>query len=189
MTHGHNKMARPRPQNDTGADAHAPTKRTQNTQTGTADLPPNADAFRLLIRRYHSACPSVCHLDQATHLAVIAWLMTGGDEAAAVNEIVAAFRGLDRAGAVPLAPGRSYNETITMFWIAVAKCRLPEATGDSARVAAVRAFGRAFAGRAGLVYEYYSRSHVHSWEARSGWVEPDRRPLSDLCERPDGCGL
>lgn len=108
---------------------------------------------------------------------MIAWTITGADEAVASESIIAAFRRLDRRRAVPLAPGRGYNETVTVFWITVALSRLPRSGDETERVAAARAFVRAFVHRSDLIFEYFSRSLVHSWRARSGWVEPDLAPI------------
>lgn len=149
-------------------------------------VPGTAEGFLALQEVYGARGRSGDRLGHETHLAMIAWTIMGGDEAAATERIISSLRRLDRKRAVPLAPGRSYNETITLFWIAVAKRRLPAVESEAERVAAARAFVRAFAGRGDLPYEYFSRPLVHSWRARSGWVEPDLKPLGDLCDSQCG---
>jgi len=150
---------------------------------GSRQRRPETEAdFRKLAADFHAAAPELDHLDHETHLALIAWIVLESDEAQASQKIISGLRALERRRAVPLAPGLAYNETITMFWIAVAQSKLPRTAAPNERAAAVRAFIRAFRDRPGYVYQFFSERLVHSWEARTKWVEPDLRSLCDLSD-------
>ena len=114
------------------------------------------------------------------HLGVIGWILLEYAESEGVERIIGALRARDRRGARPLSPGFAYNETITLFWVSVARSRMPKTPSLSERFSAARSFARTFGTRERLVYTYFSRELVHSWKARTMWVEPDVRPLDGL---------
>ncbi|HEX8852633.1 MAG TPA: hypothetical protein VF754_04055 [Pyrinomonadaceae bacterium] len=69
-----------------------------------------------------------------------------------------------------------YNETITLFWLRrVESFRAATETGRpfiSLLDELIESYGEAR-----LIYEYYTRQHLMSDEARDGWTEPDLKPL------------
>jgi hypothetical protein len=71
---------------------------------------------------------------------------------------------------------QAYNETITLFWIKLVSSFLEKT--DRARPVAdifneiLEAFGNS-----NLMYDYFSREHLLSKEAKEAWVEPDLKPL------------
>jgi len=150
-------------------------------------VPGSARAFETAIEEIRSARAGrdrVADLggSQELYLALIAWLAVGDVQAGGADSVISLFRTLDRLGARPLGPGQVYNETVVMFWIVVARRRIPAgiAATPNERAAAARAFARAYASRDRLIYEFYRSSRVHSWKARSSWVEPDLKPIEAL---------
>jgi hypothetical protein len=71
---------------------------------------------------------------------------------------------------------QAYNETITLFWIRVVDSFLcgTDAARPVEELASemIEAFGNS-----NLIYEYFSREHLLSKQARTAWVEPDLKPL------------
>ncbi len=71
---------------------------------------------------------------------------------------------------------QAYNETITLFWIGIVSSFL--ARTDTARPIEdisnemIESFGNS-----NLIYDYFSREHLLSSEARKAWVEPNLKPL------------
>ena len=131
-------------------------------------------------------------------LLVVAWLLLTEDEARATERIIAGLRRTERSGGGvewPRCPSntgparRGYNETITLFWIGMARRTLPARIARSEQAAAARWFAARYARQPDLVFEYYSPQRVHSLEARMRWVEPDLRPLdSAVSPGPDTFG-
>jgi hypothetical protein len=72
---------------------------------------------------------------------------------------------------------QAYNETITIFWIRIVDSFLQQT--DTARPIEdicnelIESFGNS-----NLIYDYFSREHLLSREARTAWVEPDMKPLN-----------
>lgn len=71
---------------------------------------------------------------------------------------------------------QAYNETITLFWIKIVNSFLKRT--DTARPIEdicnelIESFGNS-----NLIYDYFSREHLLSKEAKTAWVEPDVKPL------------
>lgn len=85
---------------------------------------------------------------------------------------LALYRFLDQHG----HDRQKYNETITLFWIKLVSSFLNKA--DRARPVADLANEMiASYGDSKIIYDYYSKEHLLSEEARKGWVEPDLKPL------------
>lgn len=157
-----------------------------------SDQPPpvqfTAESLARLALRFTLGTLTPEEVNHRVHIAVIAWLLLLNDEASATQRVVSGLRSLDRAGCPSLAPSRRYNETVTGFWITVVRRHLTMRVHYTDAAQAVAAVVEQFGDQPELVYRYFSRNRVHSWEARSRWVEPDRRPLpsaQDFTDRLD----
>jgi hypothetical protein len=83
----------------------------------------------------------------------------------------AAIRAFAAAAGVP----QKYHETITVLWMRLlADVRAQGASGELVHV--LRAHPAL--GDKELPLRYYTRERLFSDEARAGWIEPDREPLS-----------
>ena len=148
------------------------------TQQGLADL----------CQRFERGTLGAGEISHRVHMAIIAYMLLTSDEAHAIQRIVAGLRGLDRLGLPALLPGKRYNETITSFWITMV-CRyltLRVHHADPARAA--QAVVDRLGDESELVYEYYSRNRLHSWDASARWIEPDRRVLPGARDDESRCG-
>jgi len=67
-----------------------------------------------------------------------------------------------------------YHETLTRFWLLQVEMRLDRGLclRDS-----VRSIQEQLSDK-NLAFEYYSREHIDSQEAKEKWIEPDLRPLA-----------
>lgn len=71
---------------------------------------------------------------------------------------------------------QAYNETITLFWVELVNSFL-ERTDTARPVKEIANKLIESFGNSNLIYEYFSREHLLSREARKAWVEPDLKPL------------
>jgi hypothetical protein len=69
-----------------------------------------------------------------------------------------------------------YNETITLFWIKLARSFLDRTDTARAIIDLTNEMIESF-GHSQLIYSYYSKKRLLSEEARKAWVEPDLKPL------------
>ena len=69
-----------------------------------------------------------------------------------------------------------YHETITLFYIRAIRRHLNDA-GETRTLAELLDGLLKACGARNFPFEYYSRERLLSWEARTGWLEPDLKPL------------
>lgn len=125
-----------------------------------------------LVRAFEACEIHPAEFKHYQHLAVALWYVAHLPFAAASEKM--------RVGIQKLAAayGKSgYHETITVFWLAM--CRafcVNNAITDKSIAASVNRL-IAECENKNLIYEYYSRERIDSIEAKTGWVEPDLKPL------------
>ena len=71
---------------------------------------------------------------------------------------------------------QKYNQTITLFWIKLVSAFLDRTQAKRALWEIANDLIESY-GRSQILYDYYSKEHLSSEEARNGWVEPDLKPL------------
>jgi len=89
---------------------------------------------------------------------------------------------LNAANGVPQTPTRGYHETITRVYLRVLGdfvARAPAADVATLANAAWRELGDP-----ALPLRWYSKERLMSWEARTGWVEPDLAELPSAVASP-----
>lgn len=134
-------------------------------------------AIRALVEGFEAATLAPDEWDHAAHLAVGTWYVTSLGHEGAVAAMRAGIQKLNRAHAIPDAPGRGYHETITLLFLRLIACVVARSPGRSLP-AHVAAAIRELPAR--VVREHYSTERLSSTEARHAWVEPDLRPLPPL---------
>jgi hypothetical protein len=77
---------------------------------------------------------------------------------------------------VEMTQTSGYHETITLFYIR-AICRYLAGAGEARTFAELLDGLLAACGEKNFSFEYYSRERLLSWEARTGWLEPDLKSL------------
>jgi hypothetical protein len=108
----------------------------------------------------------------ASHLRV-AWVYL--DESGSADEACARMRAtLRRFSASVDQPGK-YHETMTVFWIRMLAAARSASAGTAGFDEVVARHPELL--DKDLLLAYYSPQRLASREARSSWMEPDRRPL------------
>lgn len=110
------------------------------------------------------------------HLLAALWLLCryGPDEGG--DRVRVGIQRLNKANGIPQTPTGGYHETITRFYLAAIARHLRDAP-KGASIADVATAVLATWGDKNRPLEYYSRDRLFSWEARTGWVEPDLKAL------------
>lgn len=119
------------------------------------------------------------------HLTVALWFMMHLEEHQASDRMITGIRRYNRVHRIRQTASGGYHETLTLFWLAVARAFLAGSQGSI--VENVNEFLHAYGARKDLVFDYYSRERIFSWRARHFWVAPDRKPPDlDLQAQPRG---
>jgi hypothetical protein len=127
-----------------------------------------------LVREFESCRLSPSEFSHPAHLTVALWYLSSG---LTVMEATGRMRaGLFRFLYHHGVDRQKYNETITLFWIKLISGFLADANRVRSLAEIANEMIEAF-GKSQLIFDYYSREHLFSEEARRGWVEPDLKPL------------
>jgi hypothetical protein len=131
----------------------------------------SAGEIQLLVERFESCRLKPSDMTHPAHLAISVWYLSqfsGAGGAERIRENLIRFIG--RHGL------KAYNETITLFWIKLVSRRL-ENVGRARPVNELANDLITRFGDSAIIFDYYSRNHLFSEEARAGWAEPDLKPL------------
>ena len=110
------------------------------------------------------------------HLTVGLWYLVRHDVAEATRLIREGIKRYNQACGVAQTETGGYHETITLFYVCIISRYLKHARVGASFAELVAGLMPACGDRA-LPFEYYSRARLLSWAARTGWVEPDLKPL------------
>ncbi len=115
----------------------------------------------------------------AAHLTVALWYHLRLSWPNAEKVIREGIKRFNASKGILATPTGGYHETMTLFWIHMVRDYLGEVNSDKLPLTAlfngmIKRFGRS-----DLPFEYYTRERLFSVEARSTWVLPDLKPLSD----------
>lgn len=128
------------------------------------------------VRAFETQALPRARWDHAAHLAVTQWYLQVLPESEATERVVDGIRSYNRVHGAHSAPGRGYHETITLFWLAIARrFRLEHCELDA--LTAVNRFVSAFGNQEDLILDYYSPALLATHSCRSTWTEPDLEPL------------
>ena len=111
------------------------------------------------------------------HVAAALWYLVWYGPGEATDRMRDALQRFNAAHGVAQTPTRGYHETLTRFYMWAVRRYLASAPIDGSLADLANAAVAAFADRE-LPLRYYSRDRLMSWEARTGWVEPDLQPLA-----------
>jgi len=137
--------------------------------TGTTDV-------EALVRAFESCSLSRSEWDHRAHLTVALWYVAAHGHDGGLARIRAGILRLNAALGVAQTPTSGYHETLTRFFTWVVWRFVSAAPPGATPAALVDELIRR-CGNRDLPLAYYSRERLMSWEARTGWVPPDLRPL------------
>ena len=129
-----------------------------------------------LVRRFEDCTLPRAEWTHAAHLTVALWHLLQYDWPEAVGRVSRGIRRYNAAHGIVETPTGGYHETLTLFWLRAVRSFL-EGGRNEARALVSLANELAARYDKSLPLEYYTRGRLFSPEARSGWVEPDLKPL------------
>ena len=133
------------------------------------------DEIEALVRGFEDCTLPHSAWTHRAHLVVALWYLVRGSEAEAVSRMRDGLHRLNQAHGVPMTKERGYHETITLFWLRLIGRDVAHAASiDLTKLANIIAYRYA---NSRLLFEYYSRDLLMSWDARKHWVAPDLKPL------------
>jgi hypothetical protein len=136
----------------------------------------STDEVRALVAAFEMCTLQKAEFTHTAHLTVALWYLVWYGPRDATDRVRVAINRFNDAHGNTSRPEGGYHETLTRFymWAVRRELRAEPLGGSLADLAndiAVRLADRA------LPLAYYSPERLMSVEARTGWVEPDRRPL------------
>jgi hypothetical protein len=140
------------------------------------------DAVRDLVAAFESHELPHAAWNHRAHLTVAAWYVMWYGPEAALDRVRDGIQAYNAAHGVVQTPTGGYHETLTRFYVrlisrAVARAGLRGSLGQLVGRVVDECADRQ------LPYAYYSRERLSSWEARSGWIEPDIASLDDTSRK------
>lgn len=133
--------------------------------------------IRELVTAFEHATLARSEWDHRAHLTVALWYLINLDECQASSAVIDGIQRFNRAKGIRRTPTSGYHETLTLFWLGVARSYLKEYQGRGSILDRINHFVDIYSDREDLFLDYYSRKRIFSWNARYYWVEPDLRPL------------
>lgn len=145
---------------------------------------PTASGFRSLgevgnlVARLEDCTLPMASWNHAAHLATAMWYLLHHEESRATDRFIRALRRYHRVHGLRIRHDGGYHETLTLFWLAIARRYLRRRFRGVPGIELINGFLREYAERRQLVFEHYRRETLGSDEARYFWVQPDLKPLA-----------
>jgi hypothetical protein len=114
----------------------------------------------------------------AAHLSMGLWHVTRFGAEAALTRLRDGIRRLNDAHGTPNTLERGYHETVTVAYVRLIDAFVQACPPSLSPVERRRRLIEGPLGRRELLFDYWTRATLFSPAARSGWVEPDLRPLA-----------
>jgi hypothetical protein len=132
-----------------------------------------------LVRRFEACTLPRERWTHEAHLTVALTYLCRYPQPDATELIRVGIKRYNEAHGVRQTPEGGYHETITRFFIWAISRVIAEA-GPATPLPALFEGMMARLGDRELPLEYWSKSRLMSWEARTNWVDPDLKPLDGL---------
>ena len=140
----------------------------------------DAHEIAALVRGFESCTLPFARWTHEAHLTVALWFLAHHDPDEATERIRHGIQRYNLANGVIQTPQRGYHETITRLYIWAVGRYLAERRAEPSPPALLVLTNDLLAspyGERAFPLTYYTRERLMSWEARTGWVEPDLRAL------------
>ena len=136
----------------------------------------NSDAeVAAVAAKFESCVFQAAEFNHARHLTVLVWYLSRLSFEAAFEAMRASI--LNFSG----QHGKSgiYHQTITIFWVRLVHNYIHQRPSAAPLYVLANEVIDRFSDK-NLIFTYYSRDRLLSPEGKSGWVDPDIRPLFEL---------
>ena len=140
------------------------------------DVEAGREEVERLVREFEACTLAGERWTHEAHLTVALWYLMRHTQAEATRLICERIQRYNLSRGVEMTRESGYHETITLFYIRAIRRYLARA-GEARTFAELLDGLLAACGARNFPFEYYSRERLLSWEARTGWLEPDLKPL------------
>jgi hypothetical protein len=130
-----------------------------------------------LVQQFEACTLSQADWDHAAHLTIAIWYLSQYSESEATVRIRTGIQRYNHCNSIAATKNSGYHETLTLFWVFIARRFLAAANPNDSVSALVNDFILTYGERKSLFREYYSDGLLMSWEARQTWVAPDLKSL------------
>lgn len=113
------------------------------------------------------------------HLIVALWYNLRYDRKQALNIVREAIQRYNATTGTLQTPTGGYHETMTVFWMWAVRAYLAGASKEVSIVELANGLLRSKHAERRFPFEYYTSERLFSWEARTGWMEPDLKIMND----------
>lgn len=134
------------------------------------------DEVERLVREFEACTLPYERWTHEAHLTVALWYLTRHAYAHATQLIREGIQRYNLSRGVEMTKDGGYHETITLFYIRAIR-RYLKGARETQTLAELLDGLMASCGAKNFPFEYYSRERLLSWEARTGWLEPDLKSL------------
>lgn len=134
------------------------------------------NVFRL-VQEFEACSLPQTDWDHAAHLTIAVWYLSQYSESEATVRIRTGIQRYNLCNGIATTTNSGYHETLTLFWIIIARRFLAAANPNASISTLVNDFILAYEKRKSLFREYYSDGLLLSLEARQTWVAPDLKSL------------
>jgi hypothetical protein len=143
----------------------------------------NEEEITALVRGFENCTLPFARWTHEAHLTVAIFFLSSLPTDEATEHIREGIQRYNLANGVIQTLQRGYHETITRFYIWAVRRYLADRWMAQPIASLLDLTNDLLASPYGdrrFPFEYYTRDHLMSWDARTGWAEPDRKPLEPL---------
>jgi hypothetical protein len=149
------------------------------TASNTKDSFYRTDDVVDLVQKFETCILPHSDWNHVAHLTVAIWYLSQFSQPEAIARICTGIRRYNHCNSIQMTKNSGYHETLTLFWIAIARRFLSTANPNASVLELVNDFILTYGNKKSWFLEYYSYGLIMSWEARQRWVEPDFKPLDE----------
>lgn len=137
----------------------------------------SAEEIEKLLQEFESCTLPRERWTHHAHLTMALYYLKQYPISDATDRIRNGIQRLNEAHGVKMTKDHGYHETITLFYIWAIGKYLQNANSNCSIVELVNGLINSRYAEKNFPFEFYSQERLMSWEARTGWLEPDLKTL------------
>lgn len=130
-----------------------------------------------LVQQFETCTLPLVSWNHPAHLTVAVWYLSQFSELEATARIRTGIQRYNHCKGIQTTKNSGYHETLTLFWVSIARRFLAAADPNASVCRLVNDFILTYGEQRSLFREYYNHELIMSWGARQSWVAPDLKPL------------